>query len=197
MLYRSFNFKKLREQFGIQPRIIALFPDVRSINPSNWLTQTLAISAATPLNTEKERSERIVSPILLELRERNDRRFLVLSGLVFDVDAEQGLNGECDFILSRNPFDFEIQSPVFTLVEAKKGDIESGLPQCIAQMIAADILNHRDNKFLPTIYGAVTTGEVWRFLQLTDRDLCIDSETHYLDNLPSILGVLQQIINIT
>ena len=64
-------------------------------------------------------------------------------------------------------------------------------------MIAADILNHRDNKSLPTIYGAVTTGEVWRFLQLTNRDLCIDSETHYIDNLPSILGILQDIINVT
>jgi hypothetical protein len=197
MAYRSFNFKKLREQFGIQPRITALFPETHPIEPSHWLTQTLTISAATPLNTEKERSERIVSPILLELRERNDRQFSVLSGLVFDVDAEQGLNGECDFILSKNPFDFEIQAPVFTLVEAKKGDIESGLPQCVAQMIAADILNHQGNKGLKTIYGAVTTGEVWRFLQMTDRDLCIDSETHYLDNLPSILGILQQIIDIT
>ena len=129
MVYRSFNFKNLKEQFGIQPRLSPLFPQVQPIAPSAWLTQTLAISSATTLTTEKERSERIISPILLELREHNARQFSVLSGLVFDVDAEQGLNGECDFILSRHPFDFEIQAPVFTVVEAKKGDIESGLPQ--------------------------------------------------------------------
>jgi len=198
MAYRSFNFKKLKEQFGIQPRLSPLFPHIQPIAPSAWLTQTLVISSATTLTTEKERSERIISPILLELREHNARQFSVLSGLVFDVDAEQGLNGECDFILSRHPFDFEIQAPVFTVVEAKKGDIESGLPQCIAQMIAAEIFNFKDGMVLSAIYGAVTTGDVWRFLKLSgdvgDRDLQIDSETHYLDNLPVVLGILQCIV---
>ena len=198
MVYRSFNFKKLKEQFGIQPRLSPLFPQVQPIAPSAWLMQTLVISSATTLTTEKERSERIISPILLELREHNARQFSVLSGLVFDVDAEQGLNGECDFILSRHPFDFEIQAPVFTVVEAKKGDIESGLPQCIAQMIAAEIFNFKDGMVLSAIYGAVTTGDVWRFLKLSgdvgDRDLQIDSETHYLDNLPVVLGILQCIV---
>jgi hypothetical protein len=197
MAYRSFNFKKLKEQFGIQPRLSPLFPHVQPIEPSTWLMQTLAISSATTLTTEKERSERIISPILLELREHNARQFSVLSGLVFDVDAEKGLNGECDFILSRNPFDFEIQAPVFTLVEAKKGDIESGLPQCIAQMIAAEIFNRQEGTMLSAIYGAVTTGDVWRFLKLSGSDgdwnLQIDSETHYLDNLSIILGILQSV----
>jgi hypothetical protein len=198
MADRSFNFKKLKEQFGIQPRLSPLFPQVQPIEPSPWLMQTLVISSATTLTTEKERSERIISPILLELREHNARQFSVLSGLVFDVDAEKGLNGECDFILSRNPFDFEIQAPVFTLVEAKKGDIESGLPQCTAQMIAAEIFNRQEGTALSAIYGAVTTGDVWRFLKLNGSDgdwnLQIDSETHYLDNLPVILGILQSIV---
>lgn len=196
MAYRSFNFKKLKEQFGIQPRLSPLFPQVQPIAPSAWLKQTLTIASATTLTTEKERSERLISPILLELREHNARQFSVLSGLVFDVDSDQGLNGECDFILSRNPFDFEIQAPVFTLVEAKKGDIESGLPQCIAQMIAAEIFNRQDGTVLSAIYGAVTTGDVWRFLKLSgdERDLQIDSETYYLDNLPIVLGILQTIV---
>lgn len=196
MAYRSFNFKKLKEQFGIQPRLSPLFSHVQPIEASAWLTQTLAIASATTLTTEKERSERLISPILLELREHNARQFSVLSGLLFDVDSDQGLNGECDFILSRNPFDFEIQAPVFTLVEAKKGDIESGLPQCIAQMIAAEIFNRQDGTVLSSIYGAVTTGDVWRFLKLSgdNRDLQIDSETHYLDNLPIVLGILQTIV---
>ena len=91
MVYRSFNFKKLKEQFGIQPRLSPLFPQVQPIAPSAWLTQTLAISSATTLTTEKERSERIISPILLELREHNARQFSVLSGLVFDVECGAGI----------------------------------------------------------------------------------------------------------
>ena len=198
MDYRAFNFKKLKEQFGIQPRLSPLFPQVQPIAPSAWLTQTLAISSATTLTTEKERSERIISPILLELREHNAQQFSVLSGLVFYVDAEQGLNGECDFILSRNPFDFEIQAPVFTVVVAKKGDIESGLPQCIAQMIAAEMFNYEGwdgvvcDLWSGDDGGCLAISEVkWR---RGNPDLQIDSETHYLDNLPVVLGILQRIV---
>ncbi len=39
------------------------------------------------LKTEKERSERIISPVLLESMERNNRRFSLFSGWVFDVDV--------------------------------------------------------------------------------------------------------------
>jgi hypothetical protein len=194
MPYRAFNFKKLKDQFALQQQIQPLFPIVTPIAPSDWLKQTLAISAATALTTEKERSERIISPILLELREHNHRRFSVLSGSIFDVDVEQGLNGECDFLLSKTPFDFEIQSPVFTLVEAKKGEIETGLPQCAAQMYAAEIFNAREGNPIATIFGCVTTGDVWRFLKLQNKALTIDSEVHYLDNLPIILGILQMIV---
>ena len=56
---------------------------------------------------------------------------------------------------------------MFTVVEAKKGDIESGFPQCIAQMIAAEMFNLKDGTVLSAIYGAVTTGDVWRFLKLS------------------------------
>jgi hypothetical protein len=195
MPYRSFSFKKLKDQFALRQEIQAIFPEVTPIAPSDWLKQTLAISAATALTTEKERSERIISPILLELREHNHRAFSVLSGSIFDVDVEQGLNGECDFLLSKTPFDFEIQSPVFTLVEAKRGEIETGLPQCAAQMYAAEIFNAREGNPISTIYGCVTTGDVWRFLRLRDRVLLIDSEVHYLDNLPVILGILQIIVD--
>ena len=58
--------------------------------------------------------------------------------------------------------------------------------------------NFKDGTVLSAIYGAVTTGDVWRFLKLSgdvgDPDLQIDSETHYLDNLPVVLGILQCIV---
>jgi hypothetical protein len=197
MSYKSFSFKQLKEQFGLQQSISSIFPtaDIIPLEPSEWLRKTLEIGSNTALTTEKERSERIISPILLESRERNNRQFSIFSGSLFDVDISQGLNGECDFLLSCVPFDFEIQVPVFALIEAKRGEIEPGLPQCAAQMVAAKLFNDRENNSIPKIFGCVTTGDVWRFLKLADNNLTIDADIYYLDRVPVILGVLQIIVD--
>ncbi|MEG5190852.1 hypothetical protein [Microcoleus sp. ARI1-A4] len=148
------------------------------------------------MTTAKERSERIISPILLECREKNKRRFSIFSGWSFDVDVSQGLHGECDFLLSGVPFDFEIKVPVFALRETKGGEIESCLPQCAAQMVAAQLFNEREQNSIPAVFGCVTTGVVWRFLKLEGNNLIIDDDVYYLDKVPRILGVLQKIVNL-
>ncbi|MGL5060527.1 MAG: hypothetical protein ACRC62_11160 [Microcoleus sp.] len=197
MSYKSFTFKQLKEQFGLQQSISSIFrtAEIIPVEPSDWLRKTLEIAAHTALTTEKERSERIVSPILLESREHNNRQFSIFSGALFDVDITRGLNGECDFLLSCVPFDFEIQVPVFALIEAKRGEIEPGLSQCAAQMVAAKIFNDRANNPISTIFGCVTTGDVWRFLKLAGDNLTIDADVYYLNNLSVILGVLQAIVD--
>ena len=165
------------------------------LEPSEWLWRTLEISYYTSVTTAKEGSERIISPILLESRERNNRQFSLFSGWSFDVNAELGLNGECDFLMSSVPFDFEIKVPVFALRETKGPEIESCLPQCAAQMVAAQLFNEREHNSIPAVYGCVTTGVVWRFLKLEGNNLIIDVDVFCLNNVPRILGVLQTIVN--
>ena len=41
------------------------------------------------------------------------------------------------------PESISIQAPVHTIVEAKKEDINGGIAQCIAEMVAAQIFNER------------------------------------------------------
>ena len=53
--------------------------------------------------TEKARSELIIAPILVEVRRLTGRRISLFSGIEFNVGAEAGLIGYCDFILSRSP----------------------------------------------------------------------------------------------
>ena len=197
MSYKSFTFNQLKDQFGLQPSMSPIFTNTKIIplEPSEWLWRTLEIASNNALKTEKERSERIISPILLESMERNNRQFSLFSGWLFDVDIPQELKGECDFLLSCSPFDLEIQSPFFALREAKSGEIETGLSQCAAQMVAAQIFNQRQNNSIPVIFGCVTTGIVWRFLKLTSNDLIIDADVYYLDNVPLLLGVLQKIVD--
>ena len=86
-----------------------------------------------------------------------------------------------------------LHAPVMTVVEAKKNDIEIGLGQCIAQMIAARQFNEGARRAGSPVYGCVTTGETWQFLRLADRAALLNSQRYYLDNVSSILGVLQTI----
>ncbi|MEG5015568.1 MULTISPECIES: hypothetical protein [unclassified Microcoleus] len=197
MSYKSFTFQQLEERFGLELSLSPLLSaKVVPVEPSEWLWRAIEISSNTAVTTVKERSERIISPILLEFRERNNRQFSIFSGWSFDVDAELGLNGECDFLLSSVPFDFEIKVPVFVLRETKGGEIESCLPQCAAQMVAAQLFNEREHNSIPAIYGCVTTGVVWRFLKLEGKNLIIDVDVYCLDNVPMILGVLQTLVNL-
>jgi hypothetical protein len=77
-----------------------------------------------------------------------------------------------------------------TVVEAKKNDIEVGLGQCIAQMVAARKFNEAAGRAQFPVYGCVTTGETWQFLRLMDRAALLNRDRYYLDNVTGILGVL-------
>jgi len=39
-------------------------------------------------------------------------------------------------------------------------------------------------------YGAVTTGNQWKFLKLDDTTAAIDSKDYYIDQLADIMGIL-------
>jgi hypothetical protein len=194
MPYREFTLKKLKQQFNLTEKSEKLFGGIAGINPSDWLTFTLTNSLKIAFTSEKSRSESIVSPVLLETRIRNHDSFAIYSGARLDVNFELGLNGECDFILSKTIQSDEIQAPIFCLVEAKDNDIKMGIPQCVAQMVGAQLLNKTEEKAIPIIYGCVTTGEVWRFIKLEENTFWVDEDRYYLDDLPHILAIIQFIV---
>lgn len=198
MAYRDFTVQSVKKAFALQERPVDLFPDSGTLEPSDWLQETLALSVKLALSSssEKARSEFIVAPILLEIEKRNEDVFAIFSGERFDVDEEHGLNGECDFILSKGPISSTIQAPIFALVEAKKNDIKEGLGQCIAQMVGAQRFNIKEQNNISQIYGCVTTGEDWQFLQLEDTSIRMDKTRHYLSELSRVLWIFQHIINI-
>ena len=96
---------------------------------------------AGAINTEKARSELLFAPILLEVRRHLQYQISLFSGVDFNVAPEKGLAGFCDFILSRSTERYFIVSPVVTIVEAKNENIKSGLRQCVAEMMVAQIAN--------------------------------------------------------
>ena len=76
------------------------------------------------------------------------------------------------------------------LVEAKKENINAGLGQCVAEMLAARIFNERSGNEIPAIYGSVTTGSIWKFLKLEGSVINIDLTEYYLKDVNKILGIL-------
>lgn len=200
MSYSEFTLEKLETelQLTIQDRVDLLLT-AESVQPSQLLQETLAenIPLALEIDTEKARSEMIVAPILIELRKKFQRQISIFSGNEFNVDKDKGLTGRCDFIISNSPRQLQITAPVATLVEAKNDNLKSGIPQCIAEMVAAQIFNQQKNNQITTIYGVVTTGSLWKFLQLKKETILIESKEHFIGDLESILGLLVEIINQT
>jgi hypothetical protein len=168
-----------------------LFSNIQPIEPSEKLKSLLAdyLELATNIGTEKARSELIVAPILLDVRRHLKNRISYFSGSTLNVNAEKGLTGECGFVLSNSVNQLEISAPVLTVVEAKKSDIKLGLGQCAAQMVGAQYFNRSQGQ-TQTIYGAVTTGEIWKFMCLEEELLSVDLSEYYITQLSSILGTL-------
>lgn len=195
MPYSAFTFRQVKKDFGLAEMNIDLFKDTAEIPISDWLRKTLTITAKLPLKSEKARSEGIVAPILFELKERNEDRITLLSGENLDIDPQRGLNGECDFILTRIPHSTTLESPVFCLTEAKQHIVENNLGQCAAQMIGAREFNRAEGTPIETIYGVVTSGEVWQFLKLHDHIIYTDRHRYFIEHPDKILGILQHIVD--
>ncbi|MGD1700106.1 hypothetical protein [Dapis sp. BLCC M229] len=62
-------------------------------------------------------------------------------------------------------------------------------------MIAGQIFNQQQGNQISTIYGVVTTGNIWKFLQLENAEVHIDLTEYFINNLEKILGILSLGIN--
>ena len=197
MAYNKFTIEKLRDEFGIKIRTVeSLFADkIVPLKASSLLQETLKenVPLALAVNTEKARSEFVVAPLLVELR-RQLKTISLFSGTELNVDKLRGLNGHCDFIISLDEEQFLLTAPLITLVEAKKDNVTNGIPQCIAEMIGAQLFNQQKNKKIERIYGVITTGSNWKFLSLEGQTVHIQSGEFYIDDVESILGILAKMI---
>ena len=193
MSYRQFtSIGKVKEAFGLKTQEGGRFiPAIEKIEPSAtlkaYLEESIPISSSA---SEKARSEGIIYPVLLEVRKILNRQISLFSGEDFTVDESVGLNGMCDFLLSRSPEVLEIEAPVIVIVEAKKADLRTGFGQCIAEMVAAQRFNAAKNRPVSVIYGSITSGTQWRFLKLENDLVTIDLMDYSLPPVEEILGML-------
>ncbi|MDY6896916.1 MAG: hypothetical protein SWZ49_02420 [Cyanobacteriota bacterium] len=198
MSYSDFTLSKVRKTFNLTiSDTIDIFESISEIEIPALLAETLAdnLPLALASNTEKSRSEMIISPLLIAVRKYLNNQISLFSGVDFTVDSSQGLNGNCDFIISHSSELLILNAPVITIVEAKKENINAGLGQCVAEMLAAKIFNEKEENNIPIIYGTVTTGTSWKFLKLIENKVEIDLNEYYINNVSKIFGILYYILS--
>jgi hypothetical protein len=193
MPYSDFTIAELKQRFQLEiDEAGDLFGDVAEVDLPVSLSGTLAryLPLAVNVNTEKARSELMIAPVLVEFKLLHRDRISLFSGVEFTVDEKDGLKGRCDYILARSPEQLALDAPVCVLVEAKNENIVGGIPQCLAEMVAAQRFNQRAGKPLESIYGIVTTGVLWRFLKLEGVKARVDSVEYPIQSPRKIFGIL-------
>jgi hypothetical protein len=193
MSYSDFDLKKVKGELGVHlVESQGAFSRINSVKISPALAEILAenVPLARAINTEKARSEFIIANILVELRKLFHHKISLFSGIEFNVDRDKGLNGYCDFIISASSEQLILSSPIIAVVEAKNENINAGLGQCIAEMVASHIFNAAENNNIKNLYGVVTTGTAWKFLKMDGVDVVIDLDEYSIDNPGKIMGIL-------
>ncbi|MCU0491154.1 MAG: hypothetical protein MUD01_06185 [Chloroflexaceae bacterium] len=188
MTYSDFaTFDDLRANLGvIVTAAYGTYATAPPSAPSAWLIETLERGRlkATRSNTEKARSEWLITPVLTEL-EDSLPQIAVFSGRPL---RSSDLSGVPDFLVASAHGGKAIEHPTLPVVEAKRDDFEYGAAQCIAAMRAAHNINADD----APVGGAITNGTSWQFLDLVDATTAtLDEQIYTLEDMPIILGVLR------
>jgi hypothetical protein len=199
MAYNEFSLDRVLRDFSLVINDkVDLFQNIGEVPVSASLRSSLDeyVPLAVAIGNEKARSELIIAPILLEVRRMAGERIGFFSGTEFNVARESGLHGYCDFILSRSPIQVVLSAPVMMIVEAKHENLKSGLGQCAAEMVAAQIFNKREGDGPTTIQGAVTSGTAWWFLRLESNQLVVNRQEYALQPVGKILAILLNCVGI-
>lgn len=198
MVYSDFTLDMVIDKFELElhdrPHLLRETPPKP---PSEFLEKFLAetVPLALASNSEKARSELIITPILLEFWRQQQQQIGLFSGINFTVEPSLGLTGICDFLVTRSPELMIIKSPVIVVVEAKKENLHGGIGQCAAEMVAAQIFNAKHNQPDQIIWGCVTSGTNWRFMYLQGKQITLDLDEYYANEVDKILGILHQSVN--
>jgi hypothetical protein len=196
MAYRDFKRDDLRQKFGIQEIGLYLFDvsKIERIEPSEKLKTDMVEARYINLSTEKAVSERLISPVLVEVRKRNNN-FQIFSGEIITGDKKLGLNGEIDFVFAKTPITTKPETPIFCVTESKLGKVQEAFSQATAQMLGVQLFNKKYGSDIEIIHSIVTDGKTWRILKLENKQVLVDQNEFSTENLSLLLGVLQEIVD--
>jgi hypothetical protein len=142
--------------------------------------------------SEASISEFLIAPILKEIWKQYDDTLLIWSHVSLNVGEE--FEGYPDFLFTkRTPLGLVRDKPYVLVVEAKKDDFEGGWGQCLAAMLAAQMINGDDQLILQ---GSVSNGDVWQFGRLQARQFVRDPRSFTVSDLSELFAALHDVFEL-
>jgi hypothetical protein len=126
------------------------------------------------LTSETARREVIIAPILLELCRLTQAKLKI----EYPIAVNDQLKGTLDYYIR--------SQQMLLVVEAKNADLSRGFTQLAVELIALDQWTDLE---VPVLYGAVTTGDIWKFGKLQRQQRQIEQDIN-LYRVPADLGEL-------
>lgn len=135
------------------------------------------------LTSETARREALIAPMLLKVCSIVKTKLKI----EYPVVVNNYLRGTLDYYLRLRE--------QLLVVEAKNSDLTKGFTQLAVELIALDLWTESDSVLL---YGAVTTGDIWKFGKLDRRKKQVQQDiTLYTlpDDLEVIMRILLDVLN--
>lgn len=136
------------------------------------------------LSTEAARREILISPLILDLVHYTKSEIFI----EYLIKVSEQLQGYLDYL-------FENVNNLL-VIEAKKEDLDYGMTQLIAELIALE--KWQENQGQTYLIGAVTTGKIWEFAQLNRHKKHIEQglESYRVpEDIEPLMRILVQALN--
>jgi len=172
-------------QFDTQVIHFAAAHDVRTAEINHLQSIFYENLPKISLNSEMAKRDFMIAPILWEII----RYVKAKINVEYAIDVDDKLSGLLDYLI------YADQSMI--VIEAKKGDLDKGFNQLIAELIALDKYQNSDNPS-DFIYGAVSIGEVWRFgvLNRVAKTIVRDLHTYRVpEDVSNIFSIIMGILS--
>ncbi len=143
--------------------------------------------------SEGSRTELIILPLLREVYKTYAQQYELWVQKALNCDEK--LRGTPDYLFAtRSELGKRVLAmPLLIVVEAKRNDFEEGWGQCLAELVAAQILNNDSSR---PVYGIVTDGKRWDFGKLVNKVFVENSESYHIDHVASLFGALHGLFHL-
>jgi len=136
------------------------------------------------LSSEAARREILISPLIFDLVHYTKSEIFI----EYSIKVNEQLQGYLDYFLeSVNDL---------LVIEAKKEDLDYGMTQLIAELIALE--EWQENKEQTYLIGAVTTGKIWEFARLNRDGKQVEQglESYRVpEDIEPLMGILVQALS--
>ncbi|MEN9847549.1 MAG: hypothetical protein RL368_289 [Pseudomonadota bacterium] len=133
------------------------------------------------MNSEIARREFLIAPVISEIIHYTHSKVKI----EYPLSVSEHLKGYLDYLLQ--------QQQHLLVIEAKKADIEQGFLQLAVELIALDKWLEQDTVLL---YGAVSTGDIWRFGVLNRQTKMIVQDVNLFRVPADVEDLLRVVIGI-